>query len=111
MDTDLSSAASSFYSIGLGSYAREVGWIVLRLLLQVLAALAITGLILALRQLPQLTALLNFTMVTTEEFTSGFAAGYSVLEYFQLVVESLFFVFVLLEFATALMRISRVGRA
>jgi hypothetical protein len=110
MDTDSSGASVSVYSIALGPYAKEVGWILLRLLLQVLVAALATALIIALRELPQVTALLDVTMKVAEKIGTGFAAGASVLEYFQLAVESLFLVFVLLEFATALVRISRVGR-
>ena len=96
--------------LALRPYARAVGWVLLRLLLQTAAALIASAFVVALCWLPRLTRPQGFRMMTAEGLSADLAAGASVVEYFQLVAECLFLIFVLVEFARALVRIARLGR-
>ena len=94
----------------LGPYAKSVGWILLRLLLQIVAGLIATAFVVALCSLPAVTSSCGFKMMTAEAFGTDSMPTSSAIEYFQLVAECLFLVFVLVEFARALLRMTRLPR-
>jgi hypothetical protein len=110
METDPTQAASSGPGPTLGPYAKAVGWILLRLVLQILAGLVAAVAVIALCSLPVVTSSYGFKMMTAEPFgTDAFPAS-SAIGYFQLVAECLYLVFVLVEFARALVRMAKLRR-
>jgi hypothetical protein len=103
-------ASGSEHGIALGPYATSIGWILLRLLLQIVAGLIATAAVMALCSLPAVTSSYGFKMMTAEPFGTGVLPTSSTIGYFQWVAEGLFLIFVLIEFARALVRIARRGR-
>ena len=110
MLTEPADASVAGHRLALGPYARSVGWVLLRLLLQILAGLFATVLVSALCTFPAITSSYGFKMMTAEPFGTDALPASSAIEYFQLVAECLFLVFVLVEFARALVRLARLAR-
>ena len=110
METEPANASVGGHGIALDPYAKSVGWILLRLLFQIVAGLIATVSVIALCSLPAVTSSYGFKMMTAEPFGTDFMPASSGIEYFQLVAECLFLVFVLVEFARALVRLARLAR-
>jgi hypothetical protein len=110
METGAADASGGAHALALGPYATAVGWILLRLLLQIVAGLLATVAVMALCSLPAVTSSRGFKMMTAEAFGTDAMPMSSAIEYFQLVAECLFLVFVLVEFARALIRLARLAR-
>lgn len=104
-------APTGEHDLAMGRYAKSVGWILLRLLLQILAGLIATAAALALCSFPAVTSSYGFKMMTAKPFGSDSMPAASAIEYFQLATECLFLIFVLVEFSRALVRIARLPRS
>lgn len=108
METGPTNAPVGEHGLALGPYAKSVGWILLRLLLQIVAGLIAAALVIALSSLPAVTSSYGFRMMVAETFGTDLMPVSSAIEYFQLVAECLLLVFVLVEFARALVRMARL---
>lgn len=111
METVPTNVSGGAHRLALGLYAKSVGWVLLRLLLQIVAGLIAAVSAIAVCSLPAVTTCYGFKMITAERFGTDAMPASSAIEYFQMIAEGLFLVFVLIEFARALVRLARLARS
>lgn len=109
MDTTSSKASVPGDRIALRPYAQAVGWILFRFLLQTIAAFIASVIMIIVCWLPTLTSLGQFRVMTAVAFSVGLGGCSSILSCVQLVAESFFLLFALVEFGKALLRIFEIG--